>query len=1048
MNLSLSSFRARLLSARMMSPTETNAQPEQRQGGKEEGGAKEEEEEVAPMEVDQTDAAPAPAAPVENGEASSPLPPEEENPVEEAEVSAPEMSPPVSSQGKEEEEEKEENKESGKKEENASPTHSNADADAPASSDVEKFGGKIVYNPDGSAYIIEEGELSDDDSQLLPLLPRLEGSIVERPGEEATDEEEYPQIANAFYISKGGAGAGAAYYDTLAKLMAEKKVPPPETTPVVHSYRVFSARDRSGEGKRPEAADGGKNPLVELSTVPVKPILMCFACKLSFGCGQTFESHCVDSHGLRLSEEEKGLLRSKNGSAIVQNVGKEKETIVSFLEPFTSSGGETPAPPPSSSSAAALAAVAAAAAAAANGKAGNSGGSPPRISPGAINHLLSAAAAAAASLPKVPSSIPPPSSSPSPTEPQLLRRSPLSATLSPAGLSNPRRSPGAVSPSNNANSSPSPVSLPPPSSYSSTVPTNANMLQGTTIGACPEHVNGRPTGVECSKCDLILNQSRLGGLGWNVSRNSCKTLKCPKCNWHYKYQETLEIHMKEKHPENETTCIYCITGQQHPRLARGETYTCGYKPYRCEVCNYSTTTKGNLSIHMQSDKHLNNMQDLQNGGLIPPTTTSGEAPKLPPPPTASRPLPPSSQSPLPSPSKQQKPNWRCDVCNYETNVARNLRIHMTSEKHTHNIMSMQQQGAKAMQQLMSGSPGASGTGPTGFPRLPPPPGLDPKNLLGLFAGGGLNPPTSGAASEQAAMADLAYNQALLAQMMSGGQFPGGPPPAPFLPPTSGAGGAPDLAAIFAGAAAAAAAAGMRNDGPSEPPPEAVDPNPKSLFSCCVCRAYGCDTLDELSHHLSQDRSRTRENEVSIVIAGNYLCQLCNYKTNLKANFQLHCKTDKHLQRLSHVNHIKEGGPANEWKLRFLTSMNSVELRCNACDFVTNSPHKMQVHFSNQQHQVSALLFSHLKKEELHKGGDKLSYNCSLCQFSAPGKHLLMGHVRSMKHLQMEQMHQLKKRAEGNLAQTEIGDIFQVVDNGANGKDYKEVLTLCIVFQLK
>ena len=37
----------------------------------------------------------------------------------------------------------------------------------------------------------------------------------------------------------------------------------------------------------------------------------------------------------------------------------------------------------------------------------------------------------------------------------------------------------------------------------------------------------------------------------------------------------------------------------------------------------------------------------------------------------------------------------------------------------------------------------------------------------------------------------------------------------------------------------------------------------------------------------------------------------------------------------------------------------------------------------------------------------------------------MVHVRSMKHLQMEQVHQLKKRAEGNLGHTEIGDIFQV-----------------------
>jgi AT-binding transcription factor 1 len=104
---------------------------------------------------------------------------------------------------------------------------------------------------------------------------------------------------------------------------------------------------------------------------------------------------------------------------------------------------------------------------------------------------------------------------------------------------------------------------------------------GTTIGACPDHINGRQTGVECNNCDMILNSPRMpGGIAWNAARNSCKTLKCPKCNWHYKYQETLEIHMKEKHPDNDATCIYCITGQQHPRLARGETYTCGYKPYR------------------------------------------------------------------------------------------------------------------------------------------------------------------------------------------------------------------------------------------------------------------------------------------------------------------------------------------------------------------------------------------------------------------------------------------------------------------------------------
>lgn len=164
------------------------------------------------------------------------------------------------------------------------------------------------------------------------------------------------------------------------------------------------------------------------------------------------------------------------------------------------------------------------------------------------------------------------------------------------------------------------------------------------------------------------------------SRNSCKTLKCPKCNWHYKYQQTLDAHMKEKHPESGGSCVYCRTGQPHPRLARGESYTCGYKPFRCEVCNYSTTTKGNLSIHMQSDKHLNNVQTLQNGGTEAIYNHAA--------PVSNASL---SGCGTPSPSKpKQKPTWRCEVCDYETNVARNLRIHMTSEKHMHNMMLLQQ----------------------------------------------------------------------------------------------------------------------------------------------------------------------------------------------------------------------------------------------------------------------------------------------------------------------------------------------------------------------
>lgn len=203
------------------------------------------------------------------------------------------------------------------------------------------------------------------------------------------------------------------------------------------------------------------------------------------------------------------------------------------------------------------------------------------------------------------------------------------------------------------------------------------------------------------------------------SRNSCKTLKCPKCNWHYKSQHTLQVHMKEKHPETGGQCVcgatggkcvcggatrgvcgYCSSGKSHPRLARGETYACGYKPYRCEVCDYATSSKGNLSIHMQSDKHLNNVQNggHSNGHMHTSHTTNNSsssnghtldepAYKLP----LSIPTPTTQPAKItpPAHSHSHGKRWRCDVCDYETSIARNLRIHTTSEKHTHNMLRLQ-----------------------------------------------------------------------------------------------------------------------------------------------------------------------------------------------------------------------------------------------------------------------------------------------------------------------------------------------------------------------
>ena len=88
------------------------------------------------------------------------------------------------------------------------------------------------------------------------------------------------------------------------------------------------------------------------------------------------------------------------------------------------------------------------------------------------------------------------------------------------------------------------------------------------------------------------------------------------------------------------------------------------------------------------------------------------------------------------------------------------------------------------------------------------------------------------------------------------------------PPTSGGMPSPadlNLAAIAA-AAAASGAASLNEDSMEalQEQQQQEFQNAKTMFSCCVCMDFGTDSIDELSAHLSLDRSRTREHEVSLV----------------------------------------------------------------------------------------------------------------------------------------------------------------------------------------
>nr|XP_004661861.2 zinc finger homeobox protein 2 isoform X2 [Jaculus jaculus] len=475
------------------------------------------------------------------------------------------------------------------------------------------------------------------------------------------------------------------------------------------------------------------------------------------------------------------------------------------------------------------------------------------------------------------------------------------------------------------------------------------------------------------------------------SRNSCKTLKCPKCNWHYKYQQTLDVHMREKHPESNSHCSYCSAGGAHPRLARGESYSCGYKPYRCDVCNYSTTTKGNLSIHMQSDKHLANLQGFQPG-------PGGQGS----PPEAS--LPPSVGDKEP----KTKSPWQCKVCSYETNISRNLRIHMTSEKHMQNVLMLHQGLPLGL------PPGLVGTGPT------PPPGATPTNTPELFQYFG--PPALGQPQTPMPGPGLRPDKPLEAQLLLNGihhlgasrKFPtaasGSLSPEAHLPPSQFLGSSSD-------------------DGlPTSPLPD--DSPSLKVFCCLVCQAFSTDSLGLLIYHCSVGRSLP-EAEWKEVAGDTHRCKLCCYGTQLKANFQLHLKTDKHAQKYQLAAHLREGGGASSTLPLGdgapYGSVSPLHLRCNICDFESNSKEKMQLHARGSTHEENSQIYKFLlEMEGTEAAADLGFYRCLLCAWETPSRLAVLQHLRTPAHRDAQAQRRLQLLQNGPVAEEGLSALHSIL----------------------
>ncbi|XP_073828176.1 Zn finger homeodomain 2 [Musca autumnalis] len=589
------------------------------------------------------------------------------------------------------------------------------------------------------------------------------------------------------------------------------------------------------------------------------------------------------------------------------------------------------------------------------------------------------------------------------------------------------------------------------------------------IGVCSDHINGRPLNVECMRCELILNSARLNANTQQSTRNSCKTLKCPQCNWHYKYQETLEIHMREKHPDGESACGYCLAGQQHPRLARGESYSCGYKPYRCDICNYSTTTKGNLSIHMQSDKHLNNVQELNstrnmvatsdtNNGVIKfdalaanyisqYNAMSQHRSQMPVVPCCdTKPNPPvSNVNEREENVDRNRPVFRCDMCNYETSVARNLRIHMTSEKHIQNLTMLQSNIKKiqALSIIQQHQNQILPNSPVFVPNVP----TSSDEGIAQFA---QSPSAAAVANRDANIGNTEEDKLKLefnsvSDMISSQHA------------TS-----PTVNIEF---------------------PFKKQFWPTELYSCLICENFNTSDVDALYQHLILDRSLQVDNkndskmassncamsedksptscelsEISTIQNNNYICFLCKYKTNLKANFQLHSKTDKHLQKLNFFNHLREGGPNNKEKIKYYQQqhmgINVIQIKCNCCDLLLNSIYQLKLHVKHIRHEGMKVIFLHLNRiirrnssanirqcikvesetEESKPLKNKVLF-CKICNIAVSSLIKMLHHVKTFHSIQVETF--IEMGGDGERLEHTLDGIFCLYDGIDNDKIMEE-----------
>uniref|UniRef100_A0A674MRP7 C2H2-type domain-containing protein n=1 Tax=Takifugu rubripes TaxID=31033 RepID=A0A674MRP7_TAKRU len=192
------------------------------------------------------------------------------------------------------------------------------------------------------------------------------------------------------------------------------------------------------------------------------------------------------------------------------------------------------------------------------------------------------------------------------------------------------------------------------------------------------------------------------------------------------------------------------------------------------------------------------------------------------------------------------------------------------------------------------------------------------------------------------------------------------------------------------------------------------PITSGVFQCLVCSCFSSDSLESVEQHLNAPRSLPQSEWCSLV-AGGCHCKLCGYTTPLRANFSLHCQTDRHRTRYQLAAHVQEGGDRGQEGAALIAKGNPVQLRCNLCDYVTSSLEKMRGHSLGSHHEASTRVYRFLQQYDGEVDGGSWLFHCLLCNHSSSSKLQLLKHSQTPTHQQREGLLQLQPMGGEELA---------------------------------